>query len=119
MTDAMKSSTKHRQLAVELLEASDHEFENGDFPGGAENLWGAATHAITAVAQERGWAHKSRHDWKNAASRLASERDDLLINASFAVAEKCHAYSHHGVIEDWQLEADRPLVRDFVRRVLG
>lgn len=86
---------------------------------GAEKLWGAAAHAIMAVAQEREWPYKSHRSLKNAAIKLANEREDPLIEAHFAVAEKCHIYFYHGIMEEWELHADRRLARDFVQRVLG
>ena len=56
---------------------------------------------------------------KNAAIKLATEREDPLIEAHFAVAEKCHIYFYHGIMEEWELDADRRLARDFVLRVLA
>ena len=119
MTTAIISPPEHRQIAHDFLAASDHEFDIGDFLQGAEKLWGAAAHAIMAVAQERKWSYKSHRSLKNAAIKLANEREDPLIESHFAVAEKCHIYFYHGIMEDWELEADRRLARDFVLRVLG
>ncbi len=112
------SSTEHRQVALDFLTASDEEFARGDHLQGAEKLWGAAAHAIMSAAQERGWRHDSHRAMKNAAKRLADERDDPLIEAQFVAAEKFHVYFYHGWMEDWERDADRPLVHDLVHRVL-
>ena len=112
------SPLEHRQVARDFLVASDEEFERGEVLQGAEKLWGAAAHAVMSVAQERGWGHESHRSLKNAAIRLAAEREDPLIEAYFGLAEKFHVYFYHHTMEDWERDADRPLVHDFVRRVL-
>ncbi len=119
MATTTMSPTEHRQVAREFLAASDAEFGQGDVLQGAEKLWGAVAHAIMSVAQERGWRHDSHRTMKNAAIRLAAEREDPLIEAYFGLAEKFHVYFYHRTMEDWERDADRPLVRDFVHRVLG
>ena len=113
------SPRKHRQVALDFLAASDDEFERGDILQGAEKLWGAAAHAIMSIAQEREWPHESHRSLKNAAIRLSDEYDDPLIQAHFLAAEKFHRHFYHDSMEDWERDADRPLVHDFVRRVLN
>ncbi len=112
------SLREHRQTALDFLDASDEEFERGDALQGAEKLWGAAAHAVMSIAQEKGWGYESHRSLKNAAIRLAAEREDPLIQAYFGLAEKFHVYFYHGTMEDWERDADRPLVHDLVRRML-
>ena len=111
-------SAEHAQTAKEFLVASDEEFDQGDILQGAEKLWGAAAHAVMAVAQERGWAHNSHRSLKNAVIRVAKERDDLFLEASFSAAEKFHRHFYHDSMEDWERDADRPLIKRFVERML-
>lgn len=106
-------------MLKKLLDASDDEFECGDELKGAEKLWGAAAHAVMAIAQENGWRHDSHRALKSAAMRLTVEREDPLIESQFSVAEKFHVYFYHRTMEDWERDADRPLVQDLVARVLG
>ena len=107
-----------RLLSISSQHPSE-EFERGDVLQGAEKLWGAAAHAVMSVAQERDWEHESHRSLKNAVMRLAHEYDDQLINAGFLAAEKFHRHFYRDSMEDWEREADRPLVHDFVRRVLA
>ena len=44
----------HSRTAQEFLAASDREFAAGDALQASEKLWGAAAHAIMAVAQQQG-----------------------------------------------------------------
>ncbi len=113
------SPTEHRQTALDFLAASDHEFQRGDVLQGAEKLWGAAAHAIMPIAQDPEWPHESHRSLKNAVVRLAEEHGDPLIRSNFGIAEKFHRHFYHDSMEDWERESDRPLVHDFVQRVLA
>ena len=110
---------EHAETAREFLIASDREFAAGDLVQGSEKLWGAAAHAVMAVAQERGWDHRSHRSLKNAAVRLSMEQGDPLILAHFGLAEKFHRNFYHDDMEDWERDIDGPLVHDFVARVLA
>lgn len=72
-----------------------------------------------SIAQEREWPHESHRSLKNAVVRLAEEHGDPLIRSNFGIAEKFHRHFYHDSMEDWERESDRPLVHDFVRRVLA
>lgn len=110
---------EHAQTAREFLIASDEEFDKDDLVQASEKLWGAAAHAIMAVAQQRGWDHRSHRSLKNAAIRLSMEQGDPLIEAYFGLAEKFLRNLFPDDMEDYERDADRPLVHDFVARVLA
>ncbi len=118
MATGTMTSADHRRVAVDFLDASEIEFEAGDVLQGAEKLWGAAAHAMMSVALEEGWSHGSHRALKNAAIQLSKDRNDPLIEAYFGLAEKFHRHFYHDSMEDWERDADRPLVHDLVRRVL-
>lgn len=119
MATTTMSPREHRQVALDFLAASDEEFERGDVLQVAEKLWGAAAHAVMSVAQEQELPYASHRALKNAAIRLSEDRNDPLIEAYFLAAEKFHRHFYHDSMEDWERDADRPLVHDFVRRVLA
>ena len=109
----------HIKTAWEFLEASARMFTDGDDVQASEKLWGAAAHAVMAVAQERGWAF-SKHGAMNAAvGRLDNDHPELSLRPGFAVAEKFHANFYHDFMESFQIESDRPLVGRFVENVLS
>ena len=105
--------------ALEFLAKSDAEFADGDRLQASEKLWGAATQALMAVAQQQGWPHGSHQALKTAARRLADEQGDQQIATRFGLAEKFHANFYHDFMRDYQLDEDRPEVHDFVHRVLA
>ena len=108
----------HAVTAQEFLEVSDREFAVGDHLQASEKLWGPATHAVMAVAQQRGWPHRSHRSLKNAVGRLTAETGDDGIAGGFVAAEKFHKNFSHDEMEDFEIEHDRPLVHRFVARVL-
>ncbi len=112
------TSAEHIETAKQFLADSDREFLDGDELQASEKLWGAASHAVMAIAEQRGLSYGSHRDLKIVAETLAEEHDDPMIRAGFLAAEKFHANFYHGFMEDFQLEGDRPVVHDFTARVL-
>ena len=110
---------EHAQTAREFLVASDREFEAGDHLQASEKLWGAASHALIAVAQQRNLPHGSHRALKTAAQLLVDETGDMALLAGFLAAEKFHANFYHDFMEDFELDADRPTVKDFVDRLMA
>ena len=118
-------TTEHAQTARDFLIAADIELAEGELVQGSEKLWGAAAHAVIAVAQQRGWQHRSHRSMKNAVIRIADElsKDDELLGETillgFATAEKFHRNYYHDDMEDYERDADRPAVHRFVHRMLA
>ena len=119
MATRTTSSSNHREVALDFLDASDIEFEAGEVLQGAEKLWGAAAHAIMSAAMQEDWPHESHRALKNAVIRLSEDREDPTIRLRFLAAEKFHRHFYHDSMEDWEREADRPEVHQFVRTVLN
>lgn len=111
-------TSEHIQTAGDFLAAADREFDTGDFLQASEKLWGAASHAVMAVAQQRGWAYGKHGNLKNVARWLYQETGETIFREGFSTAEKFHANFYHDFMEDFQLEEDRPVVRDFVIRMM-
>ena len=110
---------EHQQTAQDFLDAADREFTGGDHLQGSEKMWGAAAHAIMAVAQNKGWPFGSHQALKIAADRLTSEYNDPTLAAGFGVAQKFHANFYHDFMESDDIRRDRPTVADFVARLLS
>lgn len=109
----------HVATARTFLDISDRGFEAGDRLQASEKLWGAASHAVMAVAQHRGWGHRTHRDLKNAVQQLAQESGNDALHAGFLAAEKFHKNFYHAEMEDFEFEIDRPLIHAFVARTLA
>ena len=108
---------EHVHTAQDFLQEADREFAEGKTQQASAKLWGAATHAVMSISQQRGWHFATHYDLKMAVKRLADEYDDPMIAGGFSVAEKFHANFYYGFMEDFQISEDRPIVRRFVERI--
>lgn len=109
----------HARIALDFLEESDREFAIGDQLQASEKLWGAATHALMAVAMRQGRRLGSHNSFRDTAERLSDEHDDPTIEYGFAHAERFHRNFYHDDIGDYELDALRRRVHEFVHRVLS
>ena len=109
---------EYAACARKFLVDSDREFDAGERQQASEKLYGAANVALTAIAMQRGWKHRTHRDMKNAAQRLADEYGDKFLYAGFDIAEKFHKNFFHDEMEDYEIEADRPYVHQYVDQVL-
>ena len=115
----MTTVQKHAQTAREFLDAAGRGFASGDKLQGSEKLWGAAAHAIMAVALQRGWPCGNHYSIKAAADRIAEESNDSSLVGNFLVAEQFHANFYHDFMEVGDIQRARPFVTGFVDRVLN
>lgn len=113
------TTQEHTQMALEFLAASDREFAAGERLQASEKLYGAATHIVTAIAQQRDWQYRSHRAMKNAIFRLEQEYNDPLILAGFLAAEDFHKNFFHNDMEEYEIEQERPVVHRFVSRMLA
>ncbi|MXY45903.1 MAG: hypothetical protein F4Y44_02745 [Chloroflexi bacterium] len=118
-TNDGRSVEDYTAQALKFLAQSDAEFAAGDDRQGSEKLYGAATQAIIAASKQRGWGYRSHRDNKNATQRLATEYEDEFLVTGFSAAEKFHIHFHHGDMEDYQIDIDRPAVRGYVQRMVN
>ena len=115
----MTQTLDHAETALVYLRQADDEFAVKDNLQGSEKLWGAASQAVLAVAKERGWPSGTNYALKTAADKLAEDRNDPALESGFFAAQQFHANFYHGFMEDDDIARGRPLVRDFVHRVLN
>ena len=110
---------EHAQTARAFLDEADREFAAGDALQASEKMWGAASHAIMAVAMQRGQDCGTHRKMVNAAWDIADEQDDSDLRAGISTAEKLHANFYHGFMETEEWERNAELVRRFVARMLA
>ena len=115
--EVTKTVEEYAAQSLKYLDQSDAEFAAGDTRQGAEKLYGAACQIVIAAAKQRGWGYRSHRANKNATVRLADEYDDETLLMGFSAAEKFHVHFFHGNLEDYEIAADRPAVRRYVRRM--
>ena len=118
MTTREMSAAEHAQTARDFIVASDREFAAGDHLQGSEKLYGAATQAIIALCQQRGWRYKSHRSMQQAVASLAREYDDPTLLNGYLAANKFHENFFHDNMEGYEVEQNRPGVQYFVGQLL-
>ena len=113
----------HALTAQDFLGVSDREFAASYTLQASEKLWGAAAHAITAVAKQRGLEHGTHRTMINSARQIADEMDDnelrLELGMGILAAQHFHSNFYNGTMEPEDVEYDRPLVHRFVALMLA
>ena len=109
----------HLQTAQDFLERSRQEFAGDEELQGSEKIWGAVSHAVMALAMQRGWPINKHNDLRRAVNDLSQETGDESLKFRFSVAEKFHANYYHGFMDDFQIVGDRPIVEEFVAQLLA
>lgn len=113
------SAEEHAQTARDFLVASDREFAAGDHLQGSEKLYGAATQAIIALCQQRGWRYKSHRAMQQAVTNLSREYNDPTLLNGYLAVNKFHENFFHDNMEDYEVAANRPGVHHFVGQLLA
>ena len=80
----------YRAAGRDLLAQGRRELAGGDTRPASEKGWGAAAQMVKAVAERRGWAHRSHAALFNVVSRLVAETGDDDIRNLFKVANSLH-----------------------------
>ena len=57
MTTAADTIAYHKERSWHFLDLVDDELARGELEEASNKLWGAAAHAIKAIAESRGWEH--------------------------------------------------------------
>ena len=109
---------EHKETVLDFLAVSDTEFDAGDTMQASEKLWGAASLAVIAFCQQRDWPYGNHRNLKVSARQLTEETGETIFREGFGASEKFHANYCHGFLDDFQIEADRPIVHEFVHRLL-
>lgn len=91
LPDAGKqTSNDHMQISRRFIEQTRIELADGDRLQAAEKVWGAAAHALKAIAIDRGWQHSRQEQLTQIAIQLGNEFDRPDIGDNALLAENLH-----------------------------
>ena len=110
---------ERKETARKFLADAEREFAAGDHLQASEKMWGAAAHAIMAVAQQRGWKFGSHRRMLEAARRVADELDDGDFHTGLESARVLHSNFYHDHLEEAELAPTAEVVRRFVDKMIA
>ena len=73
MTTRADAIACHRERSRHFLSLVDDELARGELEEASNKVWGAAAHAIKAVAESRGWEHHAHALLQRTVERLIHE----------------------------------------------
>ena len=81
----------HMTISRSFIAQARAELEGGDRLQASEKVWGAAAHALTSIAVQRGWYHDDHHTIRQIAIQLGLEFDRPDFEPKVARAEVYHS----------------------------
>ena len=115
----MMLTAEHVEMSLLLLERSKQEFPGGNTLIASELLWGAAAHAILAIATDRGWKKDSHGAIKHAARRVSDERRDARMLTYVDSAEKLHENFYHNNLNVREIARRREQAERLIPRMFA
>lgn len=101
---------EHLRISRHFMRQAEEELARGDRLQASEKAWGAAAHAVKAVAQQRGWQHDGHRHLFEAIDRIYRESEDTEFRDLFRIANTLHTNFY----ENWQSDE---LIQDGIERV--
>ncbi len=86
----------HLEVSRDFLVHAKEQLALGDSLQASEKGWGAAAHAVKAVAERRGWRHRSHRDLFVVAERIAEMSGRPEVIELFGVASALHQNFYEG-----------------------
>ena len=86
----------HVETSQHMLEHAGRELRAGDLLQASEKGWGAAAHAVKAIAEQRGWLHECHGHLYTAAQRISNELGQPRIMDLFRLASELHVNFYEG-----------------------
>ncbi len=106
----------HAERSWHFLELVDDEVERGELEEASNKLWGAAAHAIKAVAERRGWPHGAHRDLSEAVMRLIDDEGaPSILFTYYTSANWFHSRFYGGPPNGNEISHGKQEMADFIR----
>ena len=105
----------HQERSRHFLDLVDDELARGELEEASKKVWGAAAHAIKAVAERRGWEHHAHNLMEQAVDRLVREEGapiDLWIQ--YLTASAYHQRFYGGPPPADAIRVGKELIAQFI-----
>ena len=109
-----EESRRHAEISRDFLVKARAELDNGELLQASNKAWGAAAHAIKAVAEKRRWF--SEADWKlgRAALIVSDELGDPNILRCYSLVRDAHFNFYQHLYGDREVEQALDAAADIV-----
>ncbi len=116
MTTAADTIAYHRERSWHFLALVDDELARGELEEASNKLWGAAAHAIKAVAESRGWPHHVHALLESAVLRLVREEGaPPHIEGQYYIASHYHQRFYGGPPDASSIRYGKTVIAEFIQ----
>ncbi len=106
----------HIAQSWHFLELVDGEVERGELEEASNKLWGAAAHAIKAVAERRGWPHGAHRDLEEVVMRLVDDEGaPAILYTYYGLANWFHSRFYGGPPDASMIHHGKGQMAEFIR----
>ena len=105
---------EHRETSHRFIEQAVVEHADGDLLQASEKTWGAAAHAVKAIAERRGWRHDTHSSLFRAVNNIANELHNPEVEFLFRVASDSHKNFYEGWMVSQEVEDNIEEVKKLV-----
>ena len=113
----VQKTTSYREQSRIFLTQVYEELAKGDIPQTSEKAWGATAQMFKAIAQERGWPHRSHQSLYGIIRQLRRETGDPELTRLFNQASGLHSNFYENLYEAEDLEDLLPEIERLVDRL--
>lgn len=86
----MSTAERYRSAARTLYDQAMVELEAGDLRQASEKFWGSGAQAMKAMAERKGWHHRSHRHFQQNLDKLQDRKDHEDLVRWFGAAELLH-----------------------------
>ena len=105
----------HQERSWHFLGLVDDELARGELEEASNKVWGAAAHAIKAVAERRGWEHHAHALLEETVDRLVREEGAPMdIWIQYLTASAYHQRFYGGAPPAAAIQAGKELIAQFI-----
>ena len=113
MTDTV---AYHRERSRHFLALVDDELARGELEEASNKVWGAAAHAIKAVAESRGWQHHAHALLEATVYRLVREEGaPSHLRGQYYIASYFHQRFYGGTPPADGIRYGKDTIAEFIR----
>jgi len=107
----------YSQVSKELLEKASQALREGDLIQASEKGWGAAAQMTKAIAEKRGWDHRSHRALFQVIDQIVQEAGDPRIRDLFQIANSLHTNFYEHWMTSSHVEGGLERIRELVERL--
>ena len=115
----MQRTTTYREQSRVFLAQAHEELAKGDLQQASEKGWGAASQMVKAIAQERGWRHRSHRHLQGTINTLVRETNDPEWASLYGAGETLHINFYENWYSTDVIEVRLREVEQFVEKAEG